>query len=360
MRRNGIQTIALILGLWLGAVSPASPPLPPATGPATTRSVATFRNPILEGGADPWLFYHDGAYYLTCTHGRGIDVWKSASLGDLSHAPRRRIWRAPTDGPASQHIWAPEIHHIDGRWYVYFAADDGNDANHRIYVLQSAGGDPLGPYVFKGKVSDPSDQWAIDPTVFEKPDATLYMIWSGWPAPPGPQNLYIAQMSNPWTIRGRRVEISSPTLDWEMRGWRVNEGPEVLCRNGKIFLIYSASGATGPDYCLGMLSNSDGDVLNGHSWVKSPQPVFHRYLGSDGNVFGPGHCGLFRSPDGTEDWISYHGRENNDTTWIGRSIRAQKFTWTREGLPDFGRPIPAGVSLPVPSGERENQPKGAR
>ena len=69
-------------------------------------------------------------------------------------------------------------------------------------------------------------------------------------------------------------------------------------------------------------------------------------------TYGPGHNGFFRSPDGTEDWIVYHGKETDEYTYAGRSTRAQKIAWRADGTPDFGRPVPRGVPLAVPSGER--------
>jgi GH43 family beta-xylosidase len=101
-----------------------------------------------------------------------------------------------------------------------------------------------------------------------------------------------------------------------------------------------------------MLTHTGGDVTNPKSWTKSPAPVFSRYSGPDGNVYGPGHNGFFTSPDGKENWIVYHGKETSEYTYSGRSTRAQKFGWRADGTPDFGRPVPRGVPLPPPSGER--------
>lgn len=44
----------------------------------------------------------------------------------------------------SCHVWAPELHWLDGAWYLYFAAGDIDDVwNIRPYVLRCEGGDPL-------------------------------------------------------------------------------------------------------------------------------------------------------------------------------------------------------------------------
>ena len=52
----------------------------------------------------------------------------------------------------SYHIWAPEIHHVDGAWHVYFAAGRAEDIwAIRIYVLECSASDPLeGKWIERG------------------------------------------------------------------------------------------------------------------------------------------------------------------------------------------------------------------
>ncbi|PTX64432.1 glycosyl hydrolase family 43 [Melghirimyces profundicolus] len=175
----------------------------------------TFTNPIVdEDTPDPWVVYKDGFYYMTFTHyGKDIVVWKTRSLTDMRNAKKVTVWKPPTGTKYSHGIWAPELHWIDGKWYIYFAADDGSNPNHRMYVLESNTPNAQGSYTFKGKIADPKhDVWAIDGTVM-KHNGNMYFVWSGWEhADSGfPQNLYISPMSNPWTISGERQMISTPT-----------------------------------------------------------------------------------------------------------------------------------------------------
>lgn len=327
---------------------PARSPAPPPP--------AAFTNPIVRSRetADPWIIRRDGFYYFTFTAGGHIEIWKSPTITGLDSATRATVWRAPRTGPNSHDVWAPEIHFVRGKWYIYYTATDEKrtDANRRIYALEAATADPLGPYIDRGKVAPPTDDvYAIDGTIFEQRGA-LYFVWSGRAGPGGgPQNLYIAPMSNPWTISGRRVLLSTPRYGWERVGWHVNEGPEILQRGGKTFIVYSASGGTTPNYALGLLTNRDGSLLNSASWTKSPVPVFSQYAGPDGVVYAPGHNGFTGSPDGTEDWIVYHAKNEADGTWRGRTARAQRFVWNPDNTPNFGHPIPPGVRLAVPSGE---------
>ena len=310
----------------------------------------TYTNPIIADGADPWVIYQAGYYYLTYTTGSSVLVYRSTRLAGtngIDQAPIVAAFYPPA--PFNQDVWAPELHFLGGKAYLYYAADDGNNADHRMFVAESQGTGPTFSFSAKGKIYDPtSDRWAIDGTVLEATNGALYFIWSGWPGTTdGLQNLYIAPMSGPLTISGARVLLATPNQTWE--SW-IEEGPEVLQRNGRVFIIYAANLSWTDNECLGMLVNSDGNYLNPASWTKSSAPVFQTYAGTNGAVYGPGHCGLTTSLDGTQDWIFYHAAKYSGAMW-NRNIRMQSFSWTAGGYPNFGQPVPAGIPLPIPSGD---------
>ena len=246
----------------------------------------TFTNPLLPSGADPYSFYKDGFYYYTNTLGNRIELWKTKSIADLKTAEHKFIFSPPAGTPYSKEIWAPEVLFLNEKWYAYFAADDGSNDHHRMYVLENASKDPMqGEWIFKGKIADPADKWAIDGDVFEY-GHKCYMIWSGWEGDAnGQQNIYIAKLKNPWTIDGNRVRISSSAYDWEKFGdlhdavnpphVNVNEGPQALQHDNKLFIVYSASGCWTDFYALGMLSfTGKNNLLDSAAWVKNPSPVF--------------------------------------------------------------------------------------
>lgn len=326
-------------------------PTPPPTPPADT---TTFKNPLLSSGPDPFVAQKDGFYYYTQTLGNKISIWKTTAMSQLKNAVPITIWNAAAGTAYSDDVWAPEIHYINNKWYIYFAADSsGYDETHRIYVLENAAADPTSAgWTLKGKVAEPSNNWAIDASEFEY-NGSSYLIWSGWENNlGGKQNIYIAKLSSPYTIEGNRVLLSSPTYDWEKNGFPVNEGPEVIANaSGNIFLTYSASFCGTDDYCLGMLTlKSGGDPLNASDWIKSATPVFTK--NTSGGAFGPGHNSFFTSPDGTEDWIIYHA---NNSSALGcgdtRNPRMQKFTWNADGSPNFGNPVTINTAVKKPSGE---------
>lgn len=326
----------------------------PLAAPEPLTPAATFSNPVIASGADPWVLRWKDHYYISQSR-RGGSIWvnRSEKLSKIGENNWVKVWSPPANTPYSRGIWAPELHYLRGEWFIYFAADDGTNANHRMYVLRGTSQNPQDPFVFHGKVAAPSDRWAIDGTVLKMPGDKLYFIWSGWEgATNGAQNLYIAPMSDPLTISGERVCLSRPEHDWEMHGWPdVNEGPEPLWNGNKLFVIYSASGSWTDYYCLGQLTWTGGDPLDSRSWIKKPEPVF---CATD-SIFGPGHCSFVKSPDGKENWIVYHSAQEKGSGWR-RKINMQRFLWGADGSPNFGTPIPPNVPMRFPSGEEDPAP----
>lgn len=292
------------------------------------------------------MIFHGGFYYYSETRNRRhIYIRRSRTIAGIGQDPGVRVWSAPARGGNCDNVWAPELHLIDGRWFIYYAADDGHNPNHRMWVLEAQGNDPLGKYTCRGRLE--TGGWAIDGTVMAHHDGRKYFVWSGWPGRRnGQQNLYIAPMSDPATLSGERVLIATPDQRWERVDMPICEGPQVLQRNGDIFIVYSASGSWTPDYCLGLLHNKTSDMLNPDAWTKHG-PVFKK----TSQVWGVGHCSFVKSLCQTEDWIVYHSKSKWEPGWEDRDVHAKRFTWSSDGFPDFGDPLPrlAPAQLPITS-----------
>jgi GH43 family beta-xylosidase len=276
-------------------------------------------------GQDPFVVPHDGGFLLiqTARNNRRIVVKRFADLDRMHRNTTAVIWRPLRGSRRGRALWAPELHEIDGRWYVYYAACDGQNENHRMYVLEAD--HPLGPYHALGQICDPRhDTWAIDMTVLQH-EGRLYAVWSAWEAEHDgfPQHLYIAPMSDPATISGERVRISSPEYEWEMRVAPLNEGPQVLRneRDDKLFIAFSADASWSQEYKTGLLEWTGGPLLSADSWTKLPEPL----------LTGGGH-GCFIEAAG-ERYFVYHRKLSGDPGWADREIRAERFDWDACGYP---------------------------
>ncbi len=352
--KNKIVIGALCAGLFLAACAEKEMKKtePVAVAPAAVVDEApSFTNPIIPNGADPWLQFYKGNYYLTTTTWTSqLVMRKSPTLAGLANATPINIW-SESEADRCCNFWAFEFHRLMSpqgyRWYVMYTSGtkDNFDGQH-LSVIESDGDDPMGPYTYKGSPMPKS--WNIDGTYLTL-NNQLYLLWSEWQK--DEQLLWIAKMSNPWTIVGERTIISRPTYEWEKSGMKVNEGPEVLQKDGKTFIVFSASFCNTPDYKLGVLELTGTDPINPSSWNKIDKPFFEKANG----VFGPGHNGFFKSPDEKEDWLVYHGNSSAEQgCGQTRALRAQKFEWITNGnklLPNFGKPVASGEKVKSPSGE---------
>lgn len=302
-----------------------------------------FNNPIAEQRADPWVHKTDaGEYYLIATvpeYDR-IVIRKAASINGLKEAKDKEIWHKHEKGVMGSHIWAPELHRIDGKWYVYFAAGESENIwNIRIWVLSNASANPMeGKWTEEGQLKTKRESFSLDATTFEH-NGKRYLIWA--------QNvrggnhgtaLVLSEMKNPTTLTGPEVVITEPEFSWEREKYNVNEGPAVIKKNGKIFVTYSAS-ATNHNYCTGLLwIDEKADLLNVANWQKSPSPVFS--TNDELKRFGPGHNSFTTSEDGKTTIMIYHARDykeiqGNELSDKNRATRARVVEWTESGFPDF-------------------------
>ncbi len=322
----------------------------PALARARTPGVV---NPLVKNRADAQVFRHtDGWYYMTASvpEYNRLVLRRSRTLAGLTTAREAVLWRHQKTGPLSGFIWAPELHLIDGKWLLYFAAGPsggGEDVFRiRTYAVVCDGGDPMaGHWSLLGQLQTPWDTFTLDSTSFVH-RGVRYLAWAQ--REPGIEtnsNLYLAPLATPLTLAARPARLSVPTLAWEVQGFKVNEAPAFLARNGCVFLTYSAS-ATDARYCMGMLSaRDDADIMDPAAWTKSPTPVFAS--SPENNVWGPGHNSFTVDARGS-DMLVFHARDyraiKGDPLFDpNRHTRVQPFAYHPDGTPDFGVPVRNGV-----------------
>lgn len=320
----------------------------PATGPKEMSPDWT--NPIVPQRADPHVFLHDDGYYYmaaTVPSFDRVELRRARTIGGLATAEPKVVWTRPSGGLMGGPIWAPEIHFVDGKWYVYISAGEGGKAwdTIRPHALVCTGNDPLNDtWEVAGRILTQWDTFSLDATIFEH-EGQRYFVWCQVEPDKLGTNIMIAKMKSPTELEDKQVILSRPEYPWEQHIHWVNEAPAALVRNNKVFIAYSAS-ATDANYCMGLLTaNADADLLDPKSWSKSKEPVFKS---SDAtSQYGPGHNSFTTTPDGKTVIMVYHSRSYKEIRGSSlanpdRHTRAQIVNWKRDGTPDFGVPVPDG------------------
>lgn len=364
---TGLRLAGLALGsCLLAACGESKVPTTSGVENAGTSSVAVEAAPTVEAAvtdapvalvpqrADPQIHRtEDGHYYFIATAPNfdRIQLRSASSLQGIATAEEVTVWEKRESGPMSENIWAPEIHRFNDTWYIYFAAGEkGVGGSIRMYVLANESADPMqGEWKELGLVRTARDSFSLDATVFEH-KGQRYLVWAQRD-PEGTMNsaLYIATLDSPTQVGELEVEITRPTLDWEIQGYKVNEGAAVIIRNGKIFISYSAS-ATDHRYAVGLVwADVDANLLDNNSWQKSHTPIF--FTNEKLKRFGPGHNSFTLADDGKTDVLVYHARDymalqGSPLSDPNRHTYVRPLEWTAEGFPDFGQDKP---DAPLPT-----------
>ncbi len=251
----------------------------------------TYQNPIIEGNlADPTVILHQGVYYLYATGEvpkyDGTRVWTSTNLVDWQRGPV--VFR-----PGTTNVWAPDVWRDpeSGRFYLYYTA------NLTVGVAESEG--PLGPFIQRRKFFDQ----ALDAHLFRDDDGRLYLYYvqlAGF-------RITVQRMAEPTEPEGEPKVILQPESEWEKRAGAVTEGPWMIKRDGRYYLLYSGSGADTPEYAVGYAT---ADHPEGPFTRAPHNPIIRR---SDG-LFGPGHGCATQDASG-QWWHIYHQKRTDRIEW---------------------------------------------
>jgi len=321
-----------------------------------------YENPFIEQRADPCICKgDDGYYYFTASYpmlgGSDKDGYdkvvlrRAKTIEGLQDAEEITIWDCDDEAGQYRYIWAPEIHCIDGEFYVFYTASvDSSVWSIRPHVLKCTNtADIMNPSSWKsvGRVLPVAGDgtaftaFSLDMTIFEN-QGRYYIMWA---QTDGFSSLWIAEVDKdePWKCISEAVKVSVPEFSWERVNENVNEGPSVIKNNGMIYVAFSAA-ATGPEYCVGLLSiPEDADLLVKDNWYKQPFPVL---TSSDvPGEYGPGHNSFTVDEDGNAIFV-YHARgqecyDDQCGSWATgdplydpcRDARIKRVHWAIDGAP---------------------------
>ncbi len=317
-----------------------------------------YPNPFILQRADPYVTKGpDGFYYFTASYPAFMNVdagydrivlRKSETVIGLAAAQEHTIWKAHNEGVMSKHIWAPEIHYIGGKWYIYFAAGEKENVwNIRPFALVCNGQDPINDsWTELGKIQPCADdnksftEFSLDMTYFEN-NGKHYVIWA---EKSGDSSIFMAEINpdEPNKLISKPILLTKPEYDWEKIRFKVNEGASVLKTDDKIFIFFSASG-TGSEYCIGKIcADVNADLMDEKSWYKYSEPALQT---SDLiNESGPGHNSFVVDEDGNQ-LIVYHARpfshfDKNCGSYCDeplydpcRHVRIKKVNFDEKGIP---------------------------
>jgi len=286
---------------------------------------------------DPYITYDEkyGRYYLLFTRGKEVRIFASDTLSDIRNDEKGvKVYGVEQNNGITGSIWAPEMHKIDDRWYIYTSGArtaDGRE-DRTLFILKSRTDDPLEGFDFAG-FPDPQ-MHAIDPTVIDRGEKGLYMCYA---REDRGNRIWIRRMATPLTFEGEGTLICEAELDFEkippyVGEHTIVEGPFFVESPDKerLFVIYSANGCWSDDYALGVLELTGEDPLDARSWEKDEEILLKKYEG----VYGPGHASFFRGKGGEELYIAYHGmlESNVKVSWAPRFLFVKRVYFDKTGF----------------------------
>ena len=243
--------------------------------------------------ADPFILLHDGTYYAYGTHNRnGIEYYLS---NDLKKWYYGGIALHKNDSYGTKWFWAPEVYHIDGKFYMYYTAEK------RICVATADS--PIGPFKQIEKTPMLPEDHTIDNTLFIDDDGTPYLFYvhikHGF-------HIKMAELERDYmTIKQNTItHCIKPKQHWEQVQQKVNEGPSIIKHNGLYFMLYSGNGYISHHYGIGcaVARNIRGP------WRKLPNnPIFQL----PGELVGTGHGAPFYDKKGNMYYV-FHAHNSKE------------------------------------------------
>lgn len=247
---------------------------------------------------DPFIMLYDNTYYAYGTHAAdGIEVYISDNLTEWKRPPGdNNLALHKNDVWADKWFWAPEVYHVNGKFYMYYSADE--------HICVATSDSPLGP--FKQAIKEPMlpGEKCIDNSLFIDDDGKPYLFFDRFN---DGLNIWVAELNEDLiTIKEETmhpcIHVSQP---WEEVWPRVNEGPFVLKHKGLYYMTYSANSYESPFYGIGCATATD--IMG--EWAKYPD---NPLLQKPGDLVGIGHSAMFRDKKG-DLRIVFHAHKNDSS-----------------------------------------------
>ena len=288
-----------------------------------TQSQTTWKNPLilsnewsLYGIGDPYILKFNGYYYLYCStrdSETGVKCWSSKDL---------RTWTYKglcTTETITKCAYAPEVIYYNGKFYMY-TSPFGN--GH--YVLQSE--NPTGPFL---RVTENLGH-SIDGSVLKDDGGLLYFYHAG------DDGIHGHAMSSPTSI-GNDVVLG----ETRMNGW--TEGPCVIKRNGKYYMIYTGNHVISKGYRINLAVSSN--PISGYVAQEKQNPVI---LSSEGTQVGLGHGSIVTGPDLDSHYILYHNLAGDFGVGPFRHLNFDRIGWNGSKMIVMGPTITNQVTPDLP------------
>jgi len=220
---------------------------------------------------------------------------------------------------AAYAIWAPSIIKKGDKYFLFFGANDiqNNEQPGGIGVAVSKR--PEGPYMdHLGKPlvnqfyngAQPIDQFA-----FRDSDGKYYLIYGGW------RHCNIGRLNDDFS---GFIPFEDGTIFKSITPEKYVEGPFMLTRKGKYYLMWSEGGWTGPDYSV---AYAIGDSPFG------PFKRIGKILQQDPAIAtGAGHHSVINLPGRDEWYIVYHRRPPTTKNGNHRETCMDRMYFDENGL----------------------------
>ena len=216
--------------------------------------------PVLLG--DPFIMLHDGTYYAYGTHADdGIEVYTSNNLQTWKYKgmalQKKDVW-------ADRWFWAPEVYEVNGKFYMYYSADE--------HICVAVADSPVGPFIQNKQEPMIVEEKCIDNSFFMDDDGTPYLSFVRFKKETMRPCIHVSQA-------------------WEEVWPRVNEGSYILKHNGIYYMTYSANSYESPFYGVGCATATD--IMG--EWAKYDE---NPLLQNPGGLVGVGHSAMFTDKEG--------------------------------------------------------------